>query len=162
MVHARTRSEGYRPPAHWPWIARIAEAVSVPVVANGEVWSLADWQRCRAESGQLDIMLGRGAVADPFLADRLRGLRDPDPTADQGDWADILPLLAAYWQQVTAALLPHQSPGRLKHWLGFLEQRYPQARVLRAEIRALKRPEDIAPVLVAAGAAPAGQAAGDD
>ncbi|MDR1710122.1 MAG: tRNA-dihydrouridine synthase family protein, partial [Candidatus Accumulibacter sp.] len=34
-VHARTRNEGYRPPAHWDWIARIREAVRVPVIANG-------------------------------------------------------------------------------------------------------------------------------
>lgn len=37
VVHARTKDDGYRPPAHWEWIARIAEAVTVPVVANGEV-----------------------------------------------------------------------------------------------------------------------------
>lgn len=47
VVHARTRLEGYRPPAHWEWVARIREAVSVPVVANGEVWTLQDYRRCR-------------------------------------------------------------------------------------------------------------------
>ena len=79
VVHARTRDHGYRPPAHWEWIARIDDAVDVPVIANGEVWSVADWERCRAVSGCADVMIGRGAVSDPFLASRIRGLMDPIP-----------------------------------------------------------------------------------
>ena len=42
VVHARTKDDGYRPPAHWEWIARIAEAVAVPVIANGEMWTVED------------------------------------------------------------------------------------------------------------------------
>ncbi|HEX4872415.1 MAG TPA: tRNA-dihydrouridine synthase family protein, partial [Nevskiaceae bacterium] len=59
VVHARTKVQGYQPPAHWEWIARIREAVAVTVYANGEIWSVADWQRCRAVSGAADFMLGR-------------------------------------------------------------------------------------------------------
>ncbi len=47
VVHARTKVDGYRPPAHWEWVARVAEAVRVPVFANGEVWTLDDYLRCR-------------------------------------------------------------------------------------------------------------------
>jgi tRNA-dihydrouridine synthase C len=36
VVHARTKNDGYRPPAHWEWVGRIADVVAVPVVANGE------------------------------------------------------------------------------------------------------------------------------
>jgi tRNA-dihydrouridine synthase C len=42
------------------------------VVANGEVWTVADHARCCAVSGSDDVMIGRGAVADPFLARRIR------------------------------------------------------------------------------------------
>ena len=51
VVHARTRADGYRPPAYWDQVAAIRAAVAVPVVANGEIWTLADALRCRAESG---------------------------------------------------------------------------------------------------------------
>jgi tRNA-dihydrouridine synthase C len=84
VVHARTKDDGYRPPAHWEWIARIAEAVAVPVVANGEVWTVDDWQRCRAVSGCDDVMIGRGAVADPFLARRIKGAVDAQPSPTTG------------------------------------------------------------------------------
>ncbi|MFZ2855033.1 MAG: tRNA-dihydrouridine synthase, partial [Rhodocyclaceae bacterium] len=39
VVHARTKADGYRPPAHWEWVARIRDVVQLPVTANGEVWT---------------------------------------------------------------------------------------------------------------------------
>ncbi|MFW9605308.1 MAG: tRNA dihydrouridine synthase, partial [Pseudomonas sp.] len=51
VVHARTKMDGYKPPAHWEWVARIQAVVSVPVYANGEIWSVDDWRRCREISG---------------------------------------------------------------------------------------------------------------
>ena len=63
VVHARTKTDGYKPPAHWEWIARVQDAVRVPVFANGEIWDLDDWRRCRAVCGVEDIMLGRGLIA---------------------------------------------------------------------------------------------------
>ena len=48
VVHARTRTEGYKPPAHWEWVARIRDVVNIPVTANGEVWSTDDYLRCRS------------------------------------------------------------------------------------------------------------------
>lgn len=68
VVHARTKADGYRPPAYWERIPAIRAAVSIPVVANGEIWTVQDAQRCRALSGCDALMLGRGAVADPGLA----------------------------------------------------------------------------------------------
>jgi tRNA-dihydrouridine synthase C len=135
VVHARTKAEGYRPPAHWPWIARVAEAVAIPVVANGEVWSAADWARCRAESGLADVMLGRGAVADPFLARRLReGPADPEASLD-AEWAELAPLIQDFWHGVQAKVLPRHAPGRLKQWINLLRRRYPGAAELYARVR---------------------------
>ncbi|HEX4510679.1 MAG TPA: tRNA-dihydrouridine synthase family protein [Burkholderiaceae bacterium] len=72
VVHARTRSDGYRPPAHWDRIPAIRAAVRVPVVANGEVWTVEDAERCRRVSGCDALMLGRGMVVDPGLARAIR------------------------------------------------------------------------------------------
>ena len=72
VVHARTKADGYRPPAYWEQIPAIRAAVPVPVVANGEIWTVQDAVRCRAQSGGSALMLGRGMVADPGLALALR------------------------------------------------------------------------------------------
>ena len=68
VVHARTKTQGYRPPAYWEKIAELAEVVRLPLLANGEIWTLEDYRRCVELSGVKDVMLGRTALADPWLA----------------------------------------------------------------------------------------------
>jgi tRNA-dihydrouridine synthase len=65
VVHARTKADGYRPPAYWERVPAIREAVAIPVIANGEIWTPDDAERCRRVSGCDGLMLGRGMVADP-------------------------------------------------------------------------------------------------
>ncbi len=133
VVHARTRAQGYRPPAFWDRIADIRAAVRPPVVANGEIWSVDDARRCRAESGCDAIMLGRGMVADPSLARRLRSA-DPDTAPMLAD-ADLGRLLHRYWGNVATHVEPRHRAGRLKQWLNLLRRRYPVAEQAFQQLR---------------------------
>lgn len=135
-VHARTRIEGYRPPAHWEWIARVREVVSVPVMANGEIWTPADYRSCLEISGCSEVMLGRGAVADPFLVQRLRGAR-AEAVNPEAEWSELAPLLHEFWQRVQGRLQLCHAPGRLKLWLDSLRRHFPQAEALHGRIRAM-------------------------
>lgn len=128
VVHARTKADGYRPPAHWHLIAHIRQAVRVNVVANGEIWTGADAQRCREQSGCTDLMLGRGIVADPSLARTLRGL---PPLS----WGELLEHIGHFWALVCARLNPGQRAGRLKQWLNLLRRTYPQAQQAYVALR---------------------------
>lgn len=56
-VHARTKSDGYRPPAYWPWIEKIRQTIPLNVVANGEIWTPEDAALCLEQSGSTDLML---------------------------------------------------------------------------------------------------------
>ncbi|MGH8803715.1 MAG: tRNA dihydrouridine synthase, partial [Polaromonas sp.] len=58
VVHARTKAQAYKPPAYWERIADIRAAVRIPVVANGEIWTVEDARRCRQASGCDMLMLG--------------------------------------------------------------------------------------------------------
>lgn len=145
VVHARTKADGYKPPAHWEWVARIRDVVHLPVTANGEVWTTADYARCRAVSGSDDVMIGRGAVADPFLARRIAGKNVNEDRAD--DWRELLPLLADYWQQVLLKVEPRHAPGRLKLWLGALRATFVEADALYAAVRTLRGVDETTRVL---------------
>lgn len=92
VVHARTKADGYRPPAYWERIPAIREAVAVPVVANGEIWTPADARRCRAVSGCERLMLGRGMVADPGLARAIRAHPGADACAGAAPPAHARPV----------------------------------------------------------------------
>jgi len=143
VVHARTREDGYRPPARWQSVASIREALRIPVIANGEVWTLADYRAIRGVTGCDDVMLGRGAVADPLLAKRIRGVAE-DPIAE---WARVAGMIGDFWSQVQNKVLPSQSPGRLKQWLVLMRRSYPQADALFSALRALRTAPDVTRVL---------------
>jgi tRNA-dihydrouridine synthase C len=143
VVHARTRADGYRPPAYWDRIHDLRSKVTIPVIANGEIWTLEDALRCRAASGCQTLMLGRGMVSDPGLAlailahDRAAA---GEPTAAGVNWAALLPHLGAFWQLVCTHLEPRQQAGRLKQWLNYLRRRYPEAQEAYMMLRTLHDP----------------------
>ena len=136
VVHARTKLQGYRPPAHWDRIALIRQAVSIPVIANGEVWTVADAQRCMLETGCDALMLGRGQLSDPGLALALRGRTAPT-------WDELLPQLALYSRLVAARVAPRHRGGRIKQWLNMLRRRHPAAQQAYDAVRVLNDAADI-------------------
>ena len=70
-VHGRTRQQGYKGQADWDAIAEIRQAVSVPVIANGDVRTVADIDRIQAHTQCPAVMIGRGAVGNPWIFSRL-------------------------------------------------------------------------------------------
>ncbi|OAM26149.1 tRNA-dihydrouridine synthase C [Eikenella longinqua] len=142
-VHARTKTQGYRPPAHWPQIARIRQAVSIPVIANGDVFSLADYLAIRQSSGCQSVMLGRGAVITPDLGRQIarhnQGL-PPDPAP----FADYLVWMRQFFQlcRQEAGDTPYPV-ARLKQWLGMMKPHHLQAEQLFAELRTLTHPTEV-------------------
>jgi tRNA-dihydrouridine synthase C len=151
VVHARTKADGYQPRVRWEWIARIREAVKLPVIANGEVWNVADYRNIRTATGCANVMLGRGAVADPLLARRICDANAEQPS--DADWESLQGMIAEFWTRVQQKLPPHQSPGRLKQWLGMMQRSYPQAGRLFAKVREAKRAPQISATLERSGIA---------
>ncbi len=136
VVHARTKLQGYRPPAYWEHLAEVRQAVPIPVVANGEVWTADDARRCLAISGCDALMLGRGIVADPGLALALRGQAAPG-------WQALRPLLQVFWARIALHVEPRHRPGRLKQWLNLLRRRFAEAEQAYAEVRTLTLATDV-------------------
>jgi len=149
VIHARTKADGYKPPAYWDRIAAVREAVDVPVVANGEVWTAADARACKAQSGCEALMLGRGMVADPGLA---LAIRSPDaaPLA----WAQLLPLMQDFFAIVRAHIATRHQAGRLKQWLHYLRRRYPEAEEAYLRVRTINAPDELQVALFGAPALP--------
>ncbi|WP_137937189.1 tRNA-dihydrouridine synthase [Chitinivorax sp. B] len=150
VVHARTKVEGYKPPAHWHWIARIKEAVTCPVIANGEIWTVEDYLQCRRESECDDIMLGRGLVSRPDLARQVKQALAGQPVVAM-QWSDMLPVLANFFDKVANKIEvkadSKHAPGRLKQWLSMLRRSYPEADDVFGMIRQLHGVPDISALL---------------
>jgi tRNA-dihydrouridine synthase B len=76
-IHPRTKEQGYRGRARWDAIAEVREVVSVPVIGNGDVMNPEDIETMLAQTGCQAVMIGRGAIGNPWLFARLDKQRLP-------------------------------------------------------------------------------------
>ncbi|QOV22410.1 tRNA dihydrouridine synthase DusB [Anabaenopsis elenkinii] len=66
-VHGRTRAQGYNGNARWEWIARVKEMLSIPVIGNGDIFSVEAAVKCLEQTGADGVMCSRGTLGYPFL-----------------------------------------------------------------------------------------------
>lgn len=131
-VHGRTRTDMYGPPADWQAIGAARRAVSIPVVANGDLRRPADLDACRRASGCESFMLGRAATAHHDLFRRMRGMPED---ADVGSYGGFL---LEYLRGALSRGCPERSAlGRLKHWVGLAAAVEPQRRELFSRLKRL-------------------------
>lgn len=77
-VHGRTRDDMYKAPARWEFIKRAVELSQVPIIGNGDVWKASDIDRMLKETGCHGVMIARGALKAPWIAqDYRRGYLEP-------------------------------------------------------------------------------------
>ena len=153
VVHARTRQQGYRPPAHWHRLAEVVRSAPIPVIANGELWSPTDILRCHEVSGCNAFMLARGALCRPDLAraTRMAVLNQP---YDALGWHGVLPMLTDFLKHNGQAYEPRHASNPLKQWLVYLKNYFPQAAALFAEVKRVRDFDTMLAVLETAGANP--------
>lgn len=136
-VHARTKAEGYTPPAFWDQLQPIQHALKINVIANGEIWNNQDAKQCRLESGCADLMLGRGAVTTPDLSQCIRQNIDTALLT----WDELLLLQSRFLQGNYKKEI--NMVGRYKQWLGMMSKHYPQAKILWNEVKRIKQLQEM-------------------
>ncbi|MGB3726875.1 MAG: tRNA-dihydrouridine synthase [Glaciecola sp.] len=141
VVHARTKRDGYKPPAYWDWIAKIKQHTSIPLIANGEIFSAADAQKCILQSQTSDIMLGRGALSMPNLANTIKHKHTPYT------WEEVKELLIKYSGYEIYSEKGLYYPNRIKQWFLYLKRQYPEAHDMFMQLRKYKTADEIVAVL---------------
>lgn len=140
-IHARTRRDGYKPPAYWQHIKPIQAKLDIPVIVNGEIWSAQDAREAQLQSGCQDVMLGRGALCRPDLARAIRADQDNEQTPAM-PWGEVRERLIYLLEQAEQQA-PKFAGNRIKQWLNYLRRHYPEADVLFLHLKRLRALDEI-------------------
>ncbi|HWU44386.1 MAG TPA: tRNA-dihydrouridine synthase family protein [Bdellovibrio sp.] len=140
-VHCRTKTDGYKPPAYWEWIPRIKENVKMKIIANGEIWNVADFHRCYEVTQCEDFMIGRGVMSNPFIFKQIKQSLSAE-VVEEMSWMKAKPLLPSFFEASTAHINDYFAVSRTKQWLKALSLKNQEAKILFDEIKVIKKPAE--------------------
>lgn len=149
-LHARSRTQMYSGRADWREIAAVVEALDIPVIGNGDVWSGEDARRMREETGCAGIMIARGSHGRPWIFREARAALEGRPIPEEPDAAERFRIVIeharnaiAFEEDETKAMLEFR-----KH-LGWYTKGLPEGRKLREELFRVRSLADAETILEA-------------
>ncbi|HEV2314731.1 MAG TPA: tRNA dihydrouridine synthase DusB [Candidatus Acidoferrales bacterium] len=140
-VHPRTRTQAYSGQADWSIIARVKQAVKIPVIGNGDVRIPQDAERMIAETGCDAVMIGRTAATNPWI---FRQMEQYFATGhyDEPSEADRYRLLSGYFRSLVAADLP-DAIGKMKQFACWFTHGVRNGSELRHEVHSARSPSEV-------------------
>jgi tRNA-dihydrouridine synthase len=135
-LHARTREQGYSGMARWEWIAAVKDAVTIPVIGNGDVRTPEDAVSMVAQSGCDAVMIGRMAASDPWI---FRQILQHAQTGkyDHPSEADRYEMIRTYFTMLLHET-EHGSPGKMKQFIAWFTHGVPNGGALRKAVYSAK------------------------
>ncbi len=133
-LHPRTKAQGYAGSADWTRIAEVKRTVSIPVIGSGDIKSAYEALDRLAMSGADGVMIGRGAMANPWIFRQIKDLRDGRPVFEPAP-VDKRDLLLQYIDMLLEFMPEHQASGKVKQLIGQFFIGLPGAAHLRRDVQ---------------------------
>ncbi|HPI39308.1 MAG TPA: tRNA-dihydrouridine synthase family protein [Pseudobdellovibrionaceae bacterium] len=127
-IHCRTKTDGYKPPAYWEWIPKIKEKVKVPIIPNGEIWTLQDLLQCHEVAQCEEYMIGRGALAHPFIFQQIKNIHKME-SREFNQWSLSQKILLPFFDLNCTFRSEFYAQAKLKQMLRWMTKKYPEAQV---------------------------------
>lgn len=131
-LHPRTKLEGYKPPARWDLIARAKELSKIPVIGNGDILTPDDAGRMLKETNCDGLMVGRGAVINPWIFHEIKesmGIKSPKRCLDK-----TIAYIRTYYEIIAEKAPLKSQVNQLKQLMNFLFRASPALEELRLSV----------------------------
>ncbi len=140
-VHCRTKTDGYKPPAYWEWISKIKQVTKIRIVTNGEIWTPEDFKKCHASAQTNDYMIGRGALRDPYIFNKIKKsfIENEIPVTT---FTDVKTLIPAFYNSSSVYVNDHFAVARTKGWMKQLCLSIPEFKDIFEEVKVLTKPNE--------------------
>ncbi|HEX4838864.1 MAG TPA: tRNA-dihydrouridine synthase family protein [Rhabdochlamydiaceae bacterium] len=116
-LHPRTKADGYGPPANWDLIAEAKSLLTIPVVGNGDILTVADALKMVSHTGCDALMIGRGSIINPFIFHQIKAHYAGVSYVPK--WDDLMQYFQVYQSTVPAEIPDKTRVNKLKQLMGF-------------------------------------------
>ena len=132
-VHARLKKESFARRPRWEWVARVKDWLTIPVIANGGIFSVQDAEDCLRVSRADGLMLGRGAVTRPWLFAEIA--RDVYGCTVAEPDVSLQKVYGAFLELITEHFRPERRLGRLKEFTHYFAKNYQFGHLLATRVQ---------------------------
>ena len=133
-VHGRTREQYYSGKADWDIIRQVKEAVSIPVIGNGDVFSAEDAKRLVEHTGCDGIMVARGAKGNPWIFDQITTYLDTGVIPEKPSKEELKAMIMRHGQMLSDYKGEHIAMREMRKHVAWYTAGYPHSASLRNEI----------------------------
>lgn len=146
-VHGRTRAQYYTGQADWDVIRRVKEAVSIPVIGNGDIFSAADGLRMMEETGCDGIMVARGARGNPWIFREIRALLLEEEVPPRPSRQEILHMILRHARLLEQYKGSWRAVREMRKHVAWYTTGCPNSSVLRSQVNSVVSMEELEKLL---------------
>ena len=137
-VHGRTREQYYSGKADWDIIRQVKEAVSIPVIGNGDVFSAEDAKRLVEETGCDGIMVARGAKGNPWIFNQIRYYLDTGVIPEKPSKEEVKAMIMRHGQMLAEFKGENIAMREMRKHVAWYTAGYPHSSALRNDINTVE------------------------